>query len=452
MQVFRRSGVRVFGFAQVAVRGLPHFRTSILLLAIFICLSEPVRANLLAGAARVSITPDPKEFSYPLGGYVTPERLTKKASGIHDTCYARALVLSDGTVKLAVVSVELCFLPANVKDAVASRITATAIPASGMFLSATHTHSAMDPLVLHSGNTGHQSALPLFDPKLLDWIADRIAQSITEANSRLKPGRVGSGQADQIGLNRNRRGENVTDDQMTAVKVLDSDGKAIAAVFNYAAHPVYYGDKMLEVSGDWSGSFQRVMEARIPGAVCLFLNGAEGDASPHGSDAGTPAEKIEIYAAKLSDKAKALYDSVASESMPTLRGWAQTVELPVVTPHPFFLLASAQLKATREQAMELVNRMMPRKCEVTFLRIGELVLAGLPGEPTAPIGLAVKASLRDSGLARAAVVALTNGWLGYIVTVDQYKAGKYEPTMSFYGPTIGEVMLEGVKSGIRGMK
>ncbi len=452
MQTFKRSGVQVAGCPRLASLGLPLFHSSMLLLAVFICLSAPARADLLAGASRVSVTPDPKEFSYPLGGYVAPERLTKKASGIHDTCYARALVLSHGTAKLAVVSVELCFLPANVKDAVASRVAATGIPASGLFLAATHTHSALDPLVLHSGNTGHQSTLPVFDPKILEWVADRIAQSITEANARLKPGRVGSGQADQIGLNRNRRGENVTDDQMTAVKVLDSDGKVIAAVFNYAAHPVYYGDKMLEVSGDWSGSFQRVMEARIPGAVCLFLNGAEGDASPHGSDAGTPAEKIEIYAAKLSDKAKALYDSVEMESAPILRAWAHSVDLPAVTPHPFFLLASAQLKATREQAIELVDRMMPRKCEISFVRIGDVVLAGLPGEPTTPIGLAVKALLRDSGITRAAVVALTNGWLGYIVTADQYKAGKYEPTMSFYGSTIGEVILEGIKSGVRAMK
>ena len=443
MQAFRRSGVQAISSA------LPLFHSSTLLLIAFICLSIPVQAELRAGAARVSITPDPKEFSYPLGGYVAPERLTKKASGIHDTCYSRALVLSDGTVKAAVVSLDLCFLPANVKDAVASKVTATGVPASGLFLSATHTHSALDPLVLHSGNTGHQSALPLFDPKLLDWVATRIAQSITEANASLKPARIGSGQAERIGLNRNRRGESATDDQMTAVKVLDSDGKPLAAVFNYAAHPVYYNDKMLEVSGDWSGSFQRVMEARIPGAVCLFLNGAEGDASPHGSDAGTPAEKIEVYAAKLAEKAKELYDSVGTDSGPVLRAWTHTVELPPQAPHPFFLLASAQLKATREQAIELINRMMPRKCDVSFVRIGDTVLVGLPGEPTTPIGLAVKAALRDSGVMRPAVVALTNGWLGYIVTAEQYKAGKYEPTMSFYGPSIGEVMLEGVKAGMR---
>ena len=412
-----------------------------------LCSLSPAGADLLAGAAKVSITPNPAETAYTLGGYVTTGRLTKNASGIHDTCYARAIALSDGKSKCAVVSLDLCFLPANVKAAVSSRITETGIPDSGLFLSATHTHSSLDPLMLHSGNAGHQSALPSFDPKLLDLMAERIAQAVKEAAGKLKPARMGSGQSSALGLNRNRRGENVTDDEMTAIRIEDPDGKPIAAVFNYAAHPVYYGADMLQVSGDWCGSFQRVMEARIPGAVCLFLNGAEGDASPNGSDEGTPAEKIEIYAAKLAGKAAALYDSVKPGAATDLTAWTHKIELPPVSPHPFFLLAAGQLKATREQAIALVENMMPRACEVSFLRMGDCVLVGLPGEPTASVGLAVKSLLRESGVKHPAVAALTNGWLGYLVTQEQYKAGKYEPTMSFYGPTIGDAMVKGVKSG-----
>ena len=406
-----------------------------------------VSAEVLAGAAKVSITPNPAETSYTLGGYVTLGRLTKTASGIHDTCYARALTLSSGSTKLAIVSLDLCFLPANVKESVASRLVDTGIPSSALFIAATHTHSSLDPLILHSGNTGPKTALPSFDPKQLEWMADRIAQAVKEAAGQMKPARIGSGQAQGLGLNRNRRGENVTDDEMTAIRVEDSSGKSIAAIFNYAAHPVYYGADMLQVSGDWSGSFQRVMEARIPGSICLFLNGAEGDASPNGSDAGTAAEKIEIYAAKLAVKAMTLYDGLKVEPAPKLAAWTHSVDLPPVTPHPFFLLAAGQLKATREEAIALIERMMPRKCEISFVRIGDSVLSGLPGEPTTPVGLEAKKILRESGVKHPAVVALTNGWLGYLVTEAQYKAGKYEPTMSFYGPAIGDVILKGRKAG-----
>ena len=55
--------------------------------AVLFCffLAGTARAELMAGAARVSITPDPKEFSYPLGGYVAPARLGHNATGVHDT-------------------------------------------------------------------------------------------------------------------------------------------------------------------------------------------------------------------------------------------------------------------------------------------------------------------------------------------------------------------------------
>jgi neutral ceramidase len=411
------------------------------------------RADALsAGAAKVSITPDPKEFGYQLGGYVARERTGHNATGVHDTCYSRALVLSDGDRKAAIVSLDLCFLPASVKTAVMKKIGPTGIPAEGLFLAATHTHSAPDPLALHAGNTGFAGALPTYDEKLTAWIVDRVAQSIVEANGRLKPAHTGSGQMQAVGLNRNRRGENVTDDEMTALKVTDTEGKALAAVFVYAAHPVYYGPDMMQVSGDWAGTFQRQMEANMPGAVALFLNGAEGDASPNGADEGRPAEKIDVFSAKLSAKARAILDEIKPAAGAALSTWTQSTEMGARVPHPFFLLAAGQLKATQQQARELVDRLMPEKVELSFVRLGDLLLMGVPGEPTAPIGLQAKKAARERSVRHPAIVALTNGWIGYIVTPEQYKAGRYEPTMSFYGDQVGMKVLAGLAAGLERVK
>ncbi len=415
----------------------------------FSCLCISIcRADLMAGASKVSITPDPNVMPYQLGGYVSPERTGHNATGIHDTCYARALVLSDGPAKCAIVSLDLCFMPASVKTAVVIRVASLGIPASGLFLSATHTHSALDPLALHGANTVPAGSLSAYDLKLADWVADRIAQAITEANGKLRPARAGSGQARNLGLNRNRRGEKLTDDTMIALKVTDAGGKPLAAIFNYAAHPVYYGANMLQVSGDWSGTFQRQMEAVYPGSVTLFLNGAEGDASPNGADEGTPAEKIDTYSAKISLAARRLYDSIAANSSGGLKAWTQDTELGPPKPHPFFLLAAGSLHATAAQAREMVYRIMPTRCEVSFVRIGDALFIGVPGEPTAAVGLAGKALAAGAGAKSVGIVALTNGWLGYLLTPEQYKAGKYEATMSFYGDQSGEKILAGITAGL----
>lgn len=429
-------------------------RTFCLIFCMFALVSvvaKPSRANepIHAGAARVSITPDLKKLPCMLGGYVSPERLGKPAVRVRDTCFARALVISDGRNRCALVSLDLCFIPESFQNAVSERIRESGISSDNLFLSATHTHSAPDPLALHNGNTGPAGALTTYDPILTAWMADRVADAVNQATSRLKPAQVGSGQMQGLGLNRNRRGENLTDDEMSCLKITDHDGSPIAAVFVYAAHPVYYGADMLEISGDWSGVFARQMEASIPGATVLFLNGAEGDASPNGSDDGTPSDKINTYAAKLSAKANALYQSISTKPEGMLRGWIHRVELGAPIPHPFFLLAAGSLRATQEQARELVNRLMPTSCSVSFLQIGDALLIGLPGEPTAAIGLEAKKMARERGYKHTAVVALTNGWLGYLVTASQYRAGKYEATMSFFGEKIGEKILEGVSNGFK---
>jgi len=428
---------------------IPKQFCSVLLCVLCGLIPLAARAELRAGAARVSITPDPVKLPYTLGGYGDMKRFKTKATGVHDTCYARALVLENGGTKCAMVSLDLCFLPANVKDAVVSRLGPTSIPANAIFLSATHSHSAPDPLLMHSGNRGPAGELPRFDQALLDFTADRIAQAVTEADSKLAPAQVGSGQKSGIGLNRNRRGEKITDDEMTALKVTDPNGKTIAAVIDYAAHPVYYGAEMMEVSGDWVGCFEREMEAVTPGAVVLFINGAEGDASPNGSDAGTNSEKIQIYAAKLMEPTRALLGSITTEPNPKLSAWVQSTTLPVRSPHPLFLLAAASLKATPDQAKALVNQLMPEKVDVCFLRIRDALFICVPGEPTTPVGLAAKEMARQEGVKHPAIVALTNGWIGYLVTAEQYKAGKYEPTMSFYGPGIGNAILAGIQAGLK---
>ena len=422
-----------------------------LISTLFIC-SVAARGQLIAGAAKVSITPDQKQFSYQLGGYVSPDRTGHNAVGVHDNCYARALVLSQGNSRAAIVSVDLCFLPGNVRDMVALRVENIGFKRENLFLSATHTHSAPDPLAMHSLNNLPAGKLSSFDPKLTDWICDRIAESITTAVKEAVPAKAGSGQLEKLGLNRNRRGETVTDDEMTGLKVTHIDGKPIAFVLNYAAHPVYFGSEMLQVSGDWSGAYENQMEALNPGAVALFLNGAGGDASPNGADAGTSAEKIMTYSAKITEKSIALLSQIVPTDGVTFRSWSHETPMPPQKPHPSFMLASILMKATPEQAKDLINRVMPAKIEISYLQIGPLLLMGVPGEPTTPIGLAAKASAREKGIKNPAIVALTNGWIGYIVTPEQYKAGKYEPTMSFYGDQVGVFVLDGIRQGLNSIK
>ncbi len=408
------------------------------------------RAELRAGAARVDITPDVRASHVTLGGYAA--RKGAPATGVHDSVYAHALVLANGQTKATIVSIDLCFLPASIKAEVVKRLSArpTGWQGSNVFLAATHTHCGPDPLAMHAGNTFSLRGWTPFDAKLLAFTADRIAAAIVAAENAERAATVSVSKTDVPALNRNRRGEKITDPALTVLKVADSDGKAIAAVVNYAAHPTLYDADMLEISADWPGVAAADVETAMgAGAVCVFLNGAEGDTSPSGVDDKHGDDRVAAYGHRFADAVKAMLPTMRPESDPPFAIWQVGVQLPARKANAMFIAAAGSLGATFAQARSLVDKLMPTSTTITMAHIGSLLIIGMPCEPTADLGLQVKAQARQAGFVNPAVVALTNDWLAYALMPEQYHKGNYEAMMSFYGDGLGPLLLLATESGLR---
>ena len=87
----------------------------------------------------------------------------------------------------------------------------------------------------------------------------------------------------------------------------------------------------------------------------------------------------------------------------------------------------------------------PKEVGIGALRIGDLVIAGAPGEMTAVLGQRVKKALRANGSKYVAIGGLANEWISYILSREQYLYGEgYESSVSFYGPDLGDVIAEGM--------
>ena len=86
---------------------------------------------------------------------------------------------------------------------------------------------------------------------------------------------------------------------------------------------------------------------------------------------------------------------------------------------------------------------------IGFVQVGDLLLIGMPCEPSAGIGLKVKEAARKAGFTTPAVVALSNDWLAYCLTPEQYRAGNYEAMMSFYGEPFGPTLLSALEAGLK---
>ncbi|MCX6628326.1 MAG: neutral/alkaline non-lysosomal ceramidase N-terminal domain-containing protein, partial [Candidatus Solibacter sp.] len=136
--------------------------------------------NLRAGAAKVDISPTKDMF--PLtGGQVY--------GSLHDPLFARALVLDNGSAKVALVSVDTTGIPYG--DEVIKAVTdELKIPAENLILNATHDHNA--PLS-GGGRGGAPIAANAAKPPYFEIMTKGIVEAARQANASLQPARVGFG-------------------------------------------------------------------------------------------------------------------------------------------------------------------------------------------------------------------------------------------------------------------
>src|SRR5688572_3781837 len=110
-------------------------RILICLFALAATLRIPAQTLFRAGAAQVVITP-PK--GAPMAGYYH----ARGAEGTLDDLFAKALVIDDGSTRVALVSLDLISTTFTLtREARAAIEKATAIPGANVMISATHAHT-----------------------------------------------------------------------------------------------------------------------------------------------------------------------------------------------------------------------------------------------------------------------------------------------------------------------
>ena len=92
----------------------------------------------------------------------------------------------------------------------------------------------------------------------------------------------------------------------------------------------------------------------------------------------------------------------------------------------------------------LLEKLCPAETASGAVRIGDLLIAGVPGEMISELGLRIKKELRRAGVKYPVIGGLADEWISYILTADEYGQSGYESSVSFYGPTLGETIVAGV--------
>lgn len=227
---------------------------------------------LRVGAAKVDVTPAESD-------------LPKQYLGILDKVYSRAIVIDNGTANVALITVDVLFLPDTMWKRLSERIsTELGIPVKNIVLAGTGTHS----VPMGRGTQG-----PPFSFDMGTAYEDKIVESVRLAKSRLQPARMSYGTGvSYINVNRDNidpkthdwwEGPNyngTSDKSVAVVKFVSLSGEPIAIYYNYAVFNVITGTVDL-VSGDITGASSRYIEESLDDkAVALLSLGAHGDQNP----------------------------------------------------------------------------------------------------------------------------------------------------------------------------
>jgi hypothetical protein len=403
----------------------------------------------IAGAAALSITPTAEQIEgrVYLGGYGGYQE--RKAAGVHDDVFARALVLGDGETTVVLIALDLVGMNnshiARIRRAVARRLV---LPDTAVLVACTHSHAGPDL----QGPWGGVSA------DCAAHVRRQAVRAAVQAAAERRPARLSVATTNVAERTANRRGWPRTDEAMTVLQARDSDRGVIATLVNFAAHPTVTPKENLDLSRDFPGALVDAIQSDA-GGTAIFVNADEGDVVPNVRGS---FEVMEDYGRGLAHAASAALKETA-ELAPPLSIAGRIINVPLVVPGwrlpPGPVLAASLVGVRGLARLGILRRLAGRfpsrdrafaiagliaahpvsvrrgalyvRTRISRLRIGDgLDALAAPGEVVTNLGL----SLRERLAATTTMfLGLTNDSLGYFVPPDEWMSGRndnYEESVS----------------------
>ena len=410
--------------------------------------------TLKAGSATANITP-------PLGTRIPGGFRPRYAENVDDELFAKAVVIDNGTTRIAIVTCDLIAIPEKVADAAKARIADRCdIPPAHVMINATHTHTAVAIADLLGVDE---------DTEYTEWVPLKIADAVELAVWRRKPARVGFASVDEERITFNRRWHmrdgtvrfnpgiehpdlvkpTGTIDPEVAMMFVEAtdDGTPIAAVANFSLH--YIGtDNSSALSADYFGHFDRRMRHYL-GDTCISLlwNAASGQinntdfsgrtkwtASGHQQAvkmanvlAGhfiVEMQLMEMHETlDLSGDLATLTFQRKEITAEDLKIAEQVLSVPQGTydayeTGPFSWVVGEPIPNTlvdvyARECQRLAKLPAQMTAPVQVIRLGEAAIVALPGEVFVETGMNIKSK---SDAKPTFLVSLANGYIGYICT------------------------------------
>ncbi len=386
-----------------------RMKSALLSLGIMACFATPALAHLTAGTGKANIDPPPSLL--PVHNNPGDPQLAT----VHDSLFARALVIGNGRDTAILVVADMITLPTETYERIVTRLAATYhVPRDHIWLTATHCHTV--PWTLDRGYE--------------DAVTQGILNAVAEADSHPQDVTLGTGTGQAyININRDEKtptgyilGQDPSGPSDKTVRVAGffrQDGTPAALLANYAVHAVSLhssfttGDAGV-ISADIPGATDAFLDAHYPNSLALWTSGAAADQNPI---------LMSWYDEPMADGSHAATDlKQAGLAIPQRLGQNLGLEIVRVTDRirarPAHQIHAAQTVIT---CPTKADPKVSAPLRISWLRIGSLDLIGVSGE----VDTRIDEHLRRVNPKRHPILlTLTNGYDGYLPDDISYRAGE----------------------------
>ena len=432
------------------------------------------------GFSKKIITPP---LGAPLVGYYN-ERLAK---GVIDDLYVRAAAFSDELNKAVVLEADLCLINYMVCDDFRKTISDFCqIPVESIWISANHTHTG--PL------TGKDFASDkVADPKYIDFLREAFRDAAAEALADLKPAEFYTAETEAKGISFIRRFRlkdgtvrtnpgalnpeidhplGIPNESLKLLKIT-RDGGDDLFIFNFGTHSDTVGGDY--ISADFSGYACDAIEGAIPGTQAMFLLAPQGDVNhfdvtkanygkviseKQDEDVKERAAHARYMGRVLAGAILQICDRAKKINADSIT-WAKK-ELTIPSHQENHRLDEAirindlytsgredeigakgmhltELIADARRVIRLKDGPEAYHYSIYALRLGDFVLAGLPGEPFTDIHNRI---LDATPFENTMVCCQINASTGYFPTTKAFNEGGYEAKTSPYAPGVDNILVD----------
>ena len=375
----------------------------------------------------------------------------KPANGIHDKVWARAVVIDDGTTRMALVSLDAVgFMYCDVVDI--RKALPKNLALDYTLISSTHTHESCDLVGIWGPDEFHSGV----DPEHMKYVKAQTVRAVKQAVAALRPAKLVFAQdlsgRDSL-LIKDTRKPIVKATGIHVLQAIDAErDNTLGTIVNWANHPETLWSKNLLISSDFPHYIRETMENGIKnngeviqeayGGICVFFNGAIGGLmTPHASMSFNDPVRDTVFTSPSFEKTRTLGEQIALLAMNALSEGDTLLEMSPISLQAKSIILPLDNKIFRlASAIGLLKRGMPKlfssRTEVAAFNFGPASFLSIPGEiyPEIIYGGIVNPPGRDFEIEPVEVpalqekmkkqykfyIGLSNDEIGYIVPKSEW--------------------------------